>query len=237
MSAFLINNSDLLGGIAIAFALAFVAIAFDIQDAIKSRLGDGANTSVLTVRQGWLVLVGWSLFDVALYMAALSHPTWARQTFGFDIANNKLAAGVVVGLSAVIVIRSKLAKVSNVELGFEWAYLWSRAYALTSVNRARFQARVQCEGKYFPFALDTTNYPTLFSSLERWLRVRAEDLEQGACLKVKNQIDEIRKRTAAPDHDPDARKYLFGVAFDYLSPREIKDWGDTVPLVKRTSVR
>lgn len=215
----------LIAGSFIAFALATVAVAIDVQDTIRARLGQLANTSILSVPQGWLMIVAWGLFDAVLYLVIVAHPEWARNTFLFDVDQNKVMAGVAVGISAVFVIRSKLAKVGNVELGGEFAYLWSRAYVLDAVTRAKVQKRIANEKRYGLFAENIAKYPSLFTDLSNWLIARADGKPDEVKSRIGVQVGEIRKN-AKPvpenaDQDPNARKYLFGVAMDFFTPAEI----------------
>ncbi len=214
-------SAGLLGGLIVAFAAAVAAIGIDLQDAVKAQLGELANTSVLKVPQGWVVLIAWGLFDAGLYLAIISHPAWASNTFGFSVSDNALSAGLAVGISAVFLIRSKLAKVGTVEVGGEYAYLWSRAYVLASVNSVRTQKRMLALRRYDPITIDLASYPTLFSDLESWLRQLAPGMPS-ASPKIVAQIDEIKRQTSgAPDRDANARKYLIGLTIDFMGPANL----------------
>lgn len=228
-------------GSAVAFGLAAVAVGFDVQDTVRARLGELANTSVLMTWQGWAVLFGWGLFDALLYFYIINNPQWATNTFNFDVAGNKVWAGAVVGVSAVLIIRSKLAKIGSVELGGEFAYLWSRAYVLDAVNGVRVQKRIENEKQYASAARDISKYPSLYTELAAWIDDRSKGKSEAARALIMAQMSEI-KRQAKPspadaDQDPNARKYLFGLAIDYFKPAEIEAWDATVlnPQTRRRS--
>jgi hypothetical protein len=156
----------LLAGTAIAFVCALIAVGTDLQGSVTSRLGALANTSILQIWQGWAGLVGWCAFDADVFQATLINPSWASQTFHFDVGNNIPWAGLVVGLSAIIIIRSKLLKQGNVEWGVEWIYLWSSAQVLDAVNRQRIAIKRHWEGRFRPSANDLATYPNFFTDLE-----------------------------------------------------------------------
>jgi hypothetical protein len=97
------NLGSRLSGTAVAFTCAIVAVGTDLQNSVSSRLGALANRSILQSWQGWSSLIGWSAFDAAMFQVVLINPTWASQTFHFDVGNNMPWAGLVVGISAIIV--------------------------------------------------------------------------------------------------------------------------------------
>ena len=118
-----VGASSVLLGTAIAFSCGLVAIGVDLQDSVTARLGALANTSILQSWQGWAGLLGWGAFNAAMFQVVLLNPSWASQTFNFKVDDNLAWTGLLVGLSAIIIIRSKLTKVGNVEWGVEWLYL------------------------------------------------------------------------------------------------------------------
>jgi hypothetical protein len=214
-----------LSGMGVAFVLAVIVVASDIQSAIKAQLGSLANTFVLAVWQGWIVVLGWGLVVAAIFQVIINHPDWAKSTFNFDVSENTLLAGIAVGISAIVVIRSKLMKIGNIEIGGEWAYLWSRAFVLKAVNQVRFEIRVTGEKLYKPAAEDLIKYPTFFTDLERWIVENIKGYEPTLAAKISAQINEVKKQAKAfPDQDVNARTYLVGIALDFMSPGELKSW-------------
>jgi hypothetical protein len=126
-------------GSLIALACALIAIGIDLQDAVTARLGVLANTSILQCWQGWACLLGWGAFNVAMFQIVLLYPKWASETFHFEVGNNLASTGLLVGVSAMIIIRSKLMKVNNIEWGVEWLYLWSSAQSQRGEPQANSQ--------------------------------------------------------------------------------------------------
>ena len=234
-------DGQLIFGTIIAFACAAVAVAVDLQDTVRARMGGFANTSVLLCWQGWLTLCAWGLFDAVMYHIILNNKEWASSTFGFRVDLNPLWTGLAVGLSAVIVIRSKLAKIGTFEIGGEFAYLWSRARVLDAVNKRRIDKKQQCQGGKTKEAIaDIAAFPTLFTDLEAHLR----DLATGRpdiSAAVVSEIDDLRKTyIKAGDANPDktingtdrARSYLVNIALDYFGHRDFRKWAkaNRIPL-------
>lgn len=74
-----------------------------------------------------------------------------------------------MGISAIIIIRSKLFKQGNVEWGVEWVYLWSSAQVLDAVNRKRIDIKTYWESKLRSSADDLGKYPSFFCDLETYM--------------------------------------------------------------------
>jgi hypothetical protein len=176
----------------------------------------------------------------------LNNKEWASNTFGFKVDQNLLLTGLAVGLSAVFVIRSKLAKVGTVEIGGEFAYLWSRAKVLDAVNKRRIRKKNQClGGKVTEAIADTKKLPTLFTDLEQHLRELARGRPDISATVI-SQIDDLRK-TYIKTNDPDpgktmneterAREYLVKIALDYFGDREFKRWAESnqIPITPHTA--
>jgi hypothetical protein len=79
------NLRPFLLGTTIALATALIAIGIDLQDAVTTRLGVLANTSILQCWQGWASLLGWGAFNVTMFQIVLLDPKWASETFHFEV--------------------------------------------------------------------------------------------------------------------------------------------------------
>jgi hypothetical protein len=219
---------DLVAGTVVAFCCAVIAVGLDLQDGIRAQLGRLANTSVLNVWPGRFILLGWGLFDAVMYLIIINHKEWAKNTFHFDVDQNKIVAGLAIGISAVLIIRSKLAKVGNVEIGGELAYLWSRAYVLDAVNAVRVQKRIKYLNRYGAVTKAIQQYPSFFTDLEGWLTQRLLGLPD-IKPRVEAQIGEIKKQAQpSPDQDASARLYLVGVVLDFFGHTELDSFARTV---------
>lgn len=213
-----VTTTELAIGMFVAFGAAVFAVGVDLQQTIKTQLGKKADTSVLAVREGWMILLGWGVVVALMYLYVLHHKEWAKTAFGLDVGRDSLLAGLAVGLSAVLIIRSKLAKVGTFEIGGELAYLWSRAYVVKAVNQVRMQKRDSAVNRYQSVVDDIAGNPELFSKLEEWMIEAAKPMDDIAPA-MKEQIDTLKNGAVngQPDKDPKARKYLVRVALDYFS--------------------
>jgi hypothetical protein len=225
-------------GTLIALMCALIAIGIDLQDAVNARIGVLANTSILQCWQGWACLLGWGAFNVTMFQIVLLYPQWASETFHFEVGNNLLSTGLLVGVSAMIIIRSKLMKVNNIEWGAEWLYLWSGAQSLSAVNRKRIAMKVSWESKFRPYVTDLAKYPNFFTDLEAHLN----NILKGSSLQVQGALQQEfthLRATYAPAGGPTpdvtinasvpARRYLVSAALDHLGYADIRSLTDTLP--------
>src|SRR5206468_4518653 len=135
------------------------------------------------------------------------------------------STGLLVGVSAMIFIRSKLMKVNNIEWGVEWLYLWSSAQSLSAVNRKRIATKSRWESKFQPYVTNLAKYPNFFTDLE----THVVNILRGSSLKVQDALQQeftqLRATyVSAGDPTPDttinasipARRYLVSAVLDHL---------------------
>lgn len=223
----------LLFGALIALGCGLVAIGADLQASVRARLGTLANTSILQCWQGCACLFGWGAFSVSMFQIAQLYPEWASKTFHFEVAQNPLATGLLVGVSAVIIIRSKLTKVNDIEWGAEWVYLWSGAQVLDAVNRRRVAIKKALEAKIAPYVTDVAGQPLFFTSLESHVNGLLPGLSADLQTKMSNELTQLRGNivpagSASPDTilnaSIPARRVLVSVVIDYLGDDELRQW-------------
>ncbi len=128
------------GGV-IAFLCAAFAVGFDAQTEVGGQLGRRYGTSILRAWPAYVFIIGWGSVDVGFYVAFLFNHDWAERAFNVHVEQNLLLTGVVVGLSAVAIVRTNLATVGSFQIGGEYFYVWSRSFLIDSLNRRRVQAR------------------------------------------------------------------------------------------------
>ncbi len=209
-------------GALIAFSCAAVAVGTDAQTAVRALFGSRYYTFILRTWLGYVFIGGWGLIDVAFYVAFLSNKDWAKAAFNIDISENLLWTGVVVGLSAVLIIRSNFATIGSVQLGGEYPYSWSRAKLIELLNRKRTRQRRAFLTRLRPFCRNTGGYGNYFTSLESTLTTLAMGSTQRSDIEA--QLSAIKASAANPNADAGARESLTGLIYDYFGPGEVDAW-------------
>jgi hypothetical protein len=211
---------------AIAFVCAAVAVGFDAQTEVRTRLGRLYGTSILRTLPGFVFIIFWGVVDVVIFVVFLFNHDWAKRAFNIEIEQNLAWTGLVVGLSAVLIIRTNLATVGSFQVGGELAYSLSRASLIDWLNRARGRARRSFLGRYRTICKDTAGKPNYFTSLERVLVDLALGSEQRG--EIEKQLAKI-KATVPNPQSPDAvaiaREDLTALVYDYFGPTEVDRWG------------
>jgi hypothetical protein len=227
------DHISFVAGTSIALICGLIAIGSDLQGNVTARLGALANTSVVRCREGVACLVGWGAFNVAMFQIVLLYPVWASETFHFQVGDNLLGTGLLVGVSAVIIIRSKLTKVNNIEWGGEWLYLWSGARVLDAVNRRRVAIKQKLEAAFAPHVANIAGLPTFFTDLETHVNSLLPGLPTELQTDVNKELQQLKTSfvpAGSPnpanvlDKDATARKVLVSVVIDYLGDDELKSW-------------
>jgi hypothetical protein len=222
-------------GTAIAFWCAVIAVGTDLQSSVSNRLGALANTSILQCWQGWASLVGWGAFDATMLQIVLRNPVWASQTFHFDISSNLLWAGLVVGISAIIIIRSKLFKQGEVEWGAEWIYLWSAAQVLDAVNQHRIAIKRHWEGKFRSASDNIAAYANFFTDLESHMTAVLRGMPPATQAALTQEFQRLRTnyppaggQTAddAVNGNAAARRYIVSAVLDHVGDSTLVEWAN-----------
>lgn len=220
-------------GTMVALGCALIAIGIDLQASVSSRLGALANTSILQSWQGWACLIGWGMFCVVMFQIAQLYPDWASETLHFKVNDNLMSTGLIVGISALVIIRSKLTKVNEIEWGGEWLYLWSSAQVLDAVNRRRVYVKREWETKLDPYVSNLVGQPTLFTDLENYITPLLAGWAPKTQTAVTTELSRLRGTYIKQgDPNPDAtinqsvpaRRYLISAILDHLGNAEIQNF-------------
>ena len=227
------NLINLILGNVIAFATAAIAVGFDLQNAVNDRLGKLENIAVLGEWLGWLTITVWGLFDVVIFQVVLINPNWASHTLDFDVSTNVLLTAVISGLSAVLIIRSKLLKLGHIEWGCEWFYLWSSARVLFAVNRRRIEIKAKWERKLSGPVNDIAALPNFYTELEAHSLAIARGVSPVVELALTQECNGLRSKYPTSSGQPqdmgvnnnsDARRYLVSAVIDHLGHEVLKNW-------------
>lgn len=212
---------SVLGG-GLALICAALAVGSDAQTEVRARFGRRYGTFILGSWQGAAFILFWGIVDVLFYIAFLYNHDWAKRAFNIEVEQNLVWMGVVVGLSAILIIRTNLASVNGFQIGGELAYSWSRAALIDNLNRARLRARRTFLSPFKAYAKDITAYPNYFASLEAILVALMPGSDKRA--EIQAQLDAIKNGLASPDASPVARESITGLVYDYFGPNEVTTW-------------
>jgi hypothetical protein len=216
---------DSIAGGCLAFVCAGIAVGSDAQTEVRARFGRRYGTFILRTSQGFLFMLLWGVVDVGFYIAFLYNHDWAKRAFNIEVEQNLIWMGVVVGLSAILIIRTNLATVNGFQIGGELVYTWSRATLIDNLNRARLRARRAFLSPIRPFARNATAYPAYFTSLRAELIGLAAGSDKRA--EIEAQLNAIETAITSP-HTPDtsatARESITGLVYDYFGPDEVSAW-------------
>jgi hypothetical protein len=201
-------------GCIIAFLCAAIAVGADAQTEVRTRFGQLYDTSIFRTWPAYVFIIGWGMVDVSFFLAFLSNHDWAKRAFGIDVEDNLLWMGVVVGFSAVLIIRTNLATVGSVQIGGEYVYVWTRSFLIDRLNRRRARRRREFLIRFRPFCNDVAAYPKYFISLQQTLTNLAKGSAQGT--EIMKQLTAI---TANPQSDPTAPRGPDGTCLRLFWPR------------------
>jgi hypothetical protein len=173
---------------------------------------------------GWVFILVWGVVVAVLFRVFLRHHDWAQRAFNVEIGDNLLAAGFVVGLSAILLIRTNLATIGSVQVGGEYAYTASRAFLIDPLNRKRVKARKAFLRRHQEACADAGTYPRLFGEAETHLGALAMGSPHQATLQ--SELANLRQSVQASDPNTDsaARRSVIGLFYDYFGPKEVDDW-------------
>jgi hypothetical protein len=218
---------DVILGALIAFACAAIAVGLDAQTEARVRLGRLYGTSILRTWPGFIFIIVWGIVDVGFFVAFLFNHDWAKRAFNVDVEQNLVWTGVVVGFSAVLIIRTNLGTVGSFQIGGELAYSWSRSVLIDWLNRSRARARRAFLTRYRPNCRNVATYGSYFTSLEGALNGLATGSAQRT--DIEKQLAAIKATVAnphTPDDTPAAREDLTGLVYDYFGPKEVNAWAE-----------
>jgi hypothetical protein len=212
----------ILGGI-IAFLCAAVAVGTDAQTEVRARFGRLYGTSILRTWAAYVFVIGWGIVNVCFYVVFLFNHEWAKRAFNVEVDQNLPWTGLIVGFSAVLLIRTNLATVGSVQIGGEYVYTWSRSFLIDRLNRARARMRLAFLQPHRRFCRDITSYPNYFRSLETDALM---PLAAGSAQReeILTQLAAIKASVADHEKDGDAREDLTKLVYDYFGPADVESW-------------
>lgn len=214
-----------LGGI-LAFLLAVITVLYDCHVSIQERLKRVPMPIVRSPKAiGFSVLCG-IVAVIAFSFTDDRGDTLIDSVLGLKLAN-PLARGAAVGLTVLVLIRSKLSSIKGAEIGGELVYNKGRIAVMQSLNSKWRAYKARFNKLNLETALATADYENrLLVELRESIQVQPEDFRTF----VESQIQNVLHNKPPGVVDPaqfNWRSYyrtLTNLALDYSGPDVFQGW-------------
>lgn len=222
----MIAHAPYIVGALLALLFAGITVLYDCHVSIQDRLKRVPMPIYSTPQAICLALVCGVLAAVAFSFTDDKGDTLVDSVLGLRQSNPYLR-GLVVGLTVLVLIRSKLSSIKGAEIGGELAYNSGRVWVMESLNtrwqtfKAEFNRRNQAA------ALAIANYEDeLLTALNGAIRVQPEEFRTFVNSQVKNVQ---ASRPTAPFAVTDVvwqtyYRILTNLALDYAGPSVFAGW-------------
>jgi hypothetical protein len=223
-----VNQHDFMIGAMEAFVVAFGVVAFDCHNNVKAVLQQ-AMIPLPLVLASWIVWPVCGLFALFAFAYSATHPSesnWISQAISLGAPDN-FSRGFTVGMSVLVLIRSKVMTAGNSEVGLEYFYNVGRAWILKSVNRKR----VRIKNNFLDGHIDRMMAKANFQANLLTFAVEIVASESEAIRNsMRDQFEKTgarRPNTAFNAENPDWQQFyrdLAGIAVDYCGVKQVSDW-------------
>jgi hypothetical protein len=213
-----------IAGGALSFIFACISVGKDLRDELhRVAKGPRTGTSVIRNEYALLFLIGWGLIGVLAYVVAQCYPEWFERAFNLKLDKNSLLAGLLIGASTVIIIRSNLITLAKMPIGGEYIYSLTRARVVFIMNKRRGLARFNFLKAKKTYSGNMMSYPNYFTKMDSYVTMIGPPLPNFN--SVTTEIASIKAGAPNPDQDAAAREAITGVMYDYFGPLEVENWG------------
>src|SRR5271166_1276382 len=215
-------------GTLLAFLLAGITVLYDCHVSLQDRLKRVPMPIYRIPQAILLAVVCGGIAAVAFQFTDGTGHSVIDNVLGLSQQNPYLR-GVCVGLTVLVLIRSKLSSVKGAEIGGELAYNGGRVWVMQALNskwqtkKSEFNQRNQ--GK----ALDTLDYENqLVEQLRQSIRIQPEDFRVFVESQIKNVQQNRPKGDVVRDRTDWQTYYrtMTNLALDYAGPSVFKGWID-----------
>lgn len=142
------------------------------------------------------------------------------------IKKNPILRGACVGLTVLVLIRSKAFALKGADVGGEYFYNWGRSWVMQSINTRWRTYKNQFNGANLDKALVIADFQIqLFEQLRQSLRVDDEELRifvEGQIKTIEQNIPTVPFNAATPQWRAYYRT-LMSLGLDYAGPN-VFDW-------------
>ena len=215
-------------GTLLAFLLAGITVLYDCHVSLQDRLKRVPMPIYRTPEAILLAGVCGVVAAVAFHFTDGTGRSVIDNVLGLSQPNSYVR-GICVGLTVLVLIRSKLSSIKGAEIGGELADNGGRVWVMTALNsrwqtfKSGFNRRNQAK------ALATPDYENqLVEQLRQAIRIQPEEFR----VFVESQIKNVQQNRPKVDFDParlDWQTYygtLTKLALDYAGPAVFNGWTD-----------
>jgi hypothetical protein len=212
----------------LAFLLAGITVLYDCHVSLQDRLKRVPMPIYRTPEAILLAGVCGAIAAIAFHFTDGTGHSVIDNVLGFAQPNPYLR-GVYVGLTVLVLIRSKLSSIKGAEIGGELAYNGGRVWVMQSLNsrwqtfKSGFNRRNQAK------ALATPDYENqLVDQLRQGIRIQPEEFR----VFVESQIKNVQQSRPKVAFDPARIEWqvyyrtLTNLALDYAGPSVFNEWTD-----------
>ncbi len=213
-------------GSLLALVFAAVTVLYDCHVSIQDRLKRVPMPIYTTPQAMFLALLCGIVAAVAFTFTTGRGDTLVDSILGLQ-QPNPYVRGLCVGLTVLVLIRSKISSIKGAEIGGELAYNAGRVWVMQALNtkwrsvKAKFNQRNQSK------ALTTPDYENrLLTELREAIKVQPEDFRVFVESQIKN-VQQSRPQIAFDANRLDWQTYyrtLTNMALDYAGPSVFDGW-------------
>jgi hypothetical protein len=219
-------NHTFIIGAALAFLLAVVTVLYDCNLAVKDKL---KRVPMLIFRVPQAIAL--SLLCGLTAAVAFSFTNGKGDTLIDSVLGLKqpdaILRGAIVGLTVLVLIRSKISSFRGAELGGELAYNSGRTGVMRALNRKWRAYKSNFNRLNLTTALDFADYHTkVVDQLRDSLKTEPEDFRTF----VESQISNVQHNKPAAAFDKTSAEWqsyystLTNLALDYSGPEVFEGW-------------
>ena len=215
-----------LTGIFLAFVLAVIAVLYDCHVAIKQRL-KRVPMLIYRVLPALLLSGGCGLMAaIAFCFTDGKGDTLVDSVLGLR-QPNPILRGVFVGLTVLVLIRSRISNIKGAEIGGELVYNSGRTWVMRVLNRKWRAYKTQHEKLNLNAALEFPDYEKkMLEELRDSLKTEDEEFRDFVGSQIRT-VTSNRPATAFNKTSAEWKDYyrtLTNLALDYSGPEVFEGW-------------
>jgi hypothetical protein len=212
----------------LALLLASVTVLYDCHVSIQDRLKRVPMPIYASPQALAFALACGIVAVVAFEFTDGSGNTLMDSTLGLKQTNSYLR-GLSVGLTVLVLIRSKLSSIKGAEVGGELFYNEGRLWVMASHNSRWRRFKANFNQRNLTKALATQDYENrLFMELREAIKIQPEDFRLFVEGQIKN-VQESKPKSAFNASVIDWQNYyrtITNLALDYAGPPVFEGWAE-----------